>query len=151
MLLFIICHLYSIFVGFSKYFQRDFRYKLYSNCQKTFLHLLINITNNGGSVASWIFFIFIHCNIIRAPWDKEKQKLSWKCKLNGNRKILSEWRHCFGSTPSPYVTLYHFFTNRPSSSLPEWRTSSARLSLDFANIHQTFCPGLYDQFYSAAF
>ena len=58
-------------------------------------------------------FTVAHCNITRAyqRYNKER-KLSRK--QNGHRKILSEWHHFFGCTPSPLCHFFHFFRELPS-------------------------------------
>ena len=52
-----------------------------------------NIAISDAPLASWIYFVIVHCNIIRASRDTEEQKLS--CRKNGQRKILGEWHHLF--------------------------------------------------------
>ena len=64
-------------------------------------------------------FLAVDCNIIRASWDIEEEKLS--CTKNGPRKILTEWNCLISCTPSSFVTFCHFFVNPPSPN-SEWRS-----------------------------
>ena len=63
-------------------------------------------------------FIVAHCNITRASWDTEQQKLN--CRKNEHGKILSHWHHFFGCNFSPYVFFRNLF-RQPPPSFPEWR------------------------------
>ena len=72
-----------------------------------------------SEIAFWMFVIVAHCNIIRAyQGDKKERKLCRK-KKNGHRKILREWHHFSGCTPTPCVIFHHFFRELPSHFLSE--------------------------------
>ena len=69
-----------------------------------------SIAISEAHITFWIFFIVVHCNVIRT-YQKDKEERNLCRQENGLQKV-------FGITPAPCVIFHHFFfVNFPPPSL----------------------------------